>query len=76
MTSWEIKAANRVLCAILSVEQVTMAWAQGFRRLIIPGPEPLSISGLPFDHARNVACRAALDGRHDAGQTTRTEATC
>lgn len=61
MHSWEIKEANRVLCAILSVEQVTMHWAQGFRRLIIPGPDPITISGLPFDHARNVACQECLN---------------
>lgn len=59
--SWEIKEQNKVLCAILSVEHVSMAWAQGFRRLIIPGPDPIVIAGLPFDHARNVACQECIN---------------
>lgn len=57
---WELKEANKVLCAILTVETVPMAWATGFRKLIIPGPEPITIAGLPFDHARNMACEAIL----------------
>lgn len=37
-----------------------MAWSLGFRNLIIPGPV-LPLTGMPFDHARNAACRHALD---------------
>lgn len=56
--SWEIKASNRVLCGILHVENVTMAWAIGFRRLIVPGPI-FPVCGAPFDHARNSICQQA-----------------
>jgi glycosyltransferase involved in cell wall biosynthesis len=36
-----------------------MKWAAGFRKLIIPGGYSF-LSGMPFDHARNVACEQAL----------------
>ncbi len=58
--SWEMREANKVLCAVLSVENTTMAWAMGFRKLVVPGPEPLFIAGLPFDHARNAAVEQCL----------------
>ncbi len=60
MFAWDERAANQVLCAILHVETTTMAWSLGFRNLVIPGTV-LPISGMPFDHARNSACQAALD---------------
>ena len=60
-SSWDIKAGNSVLCAILHVDTTTIAWAFGLRNLIIPGPPPVGLAGMPYDHARNVACRMALD---------------
>lgn len=59
--AWELKKQNKVCCAIIHVETTTVAWALALRRLIIPGPEPLVVTGLPFDHARNVCARHALD---------------
>ena len=41
--------------AVLHTDTVTFNWALGIRRLIIPGPDPIGIAGMPFDHARNVA---------------------
>jgi hypothetical protein len=38
-----------------------MAWAFGFRNLIIPG-NVLPLTGMPFDMARNEACKATLAG--------------
>lgn len=57
--AWEISNKS-VLCGILSVEQVTMAWAQGFRKLIVPG-HTVAVTGMPFCHARNALCQRALD---------------
>lgn len=57
--SWEIKEQNQVLCGILHVDTTTIAWSFGLRNLIIPGPI-LPLAGMPFDHARNVACQHAL----------------
>ncbi len=58
--AWELKAANQVLVCVLHVDTVTFNWALGVRRLIIPGPDPIGIAGMPFDHARNVACQHLL----------------
>lgn len=58
--AWEV-GSKSVLCGILTVETVPTAWAFGFRKLIIPGPA-IPVSGMPFDHARNVICQQALDG--------------
>lgn len=60
-TAWELKEANRVLTVILSVETTSVRWALGLRKLQIPGPDPVPIGGLPFDHARNVGAQMALD---------------
>ncbi len=60
MGGWEIKAANQVLVAILHTDNVCFNWSLGIRRLIIPGPDPIGICGMPFDHARNVAAQHAL----------------
>ena len=59
--SWEIPPS--VFVYTLSVEQTTMSWAAGLRRLIIPGPfqEVHFISGMPYDHARNQACMRFLE---------------
>jgi hypothetical protein len=57
---WEFRQANQVLTAIINTECTTVKWGLGVRRLILPGPEPLDVQGLPFDHARNSACQALL----------------
>lgn len=62
--AWEIKAARQVLCAILHVDTTTIAWSMGFRNLRIPG-EVIGLAGMPFDHARNSACRICLDNGFD-----------
>ena len=58
--SWEYRQANQVLTAILSVEYNTTSWGLGIRRLAIPGPQPIPLQGMPFDHARNQACQMLL----------------
>lgn len=63
--AWEIKEQNSVLCAILHTDNTTIAWAFGLRNLIIPGPPPLGLAGMPFDHARNLAAMRALEAGVD-----------
>jgi len=58
--SWEILAGKKVLTGILHVETTTMPWSLGFRHLYLPGPV-MPVSGLPFCHARNSICQAALE---------------
>lgn len=58
--SWEILEQNRVLTVILTRENVTTAWASGFRNLSIPGTYTF-LSGMPFDHARNTGCLKVLE---------------
>lgn len=50
---------NSVLCAILHVETTTIAWAFGFKNLIVPGAVT-GLTGMPFDMGRNSACQQAL----------------
>ena len=59
--AWEI-SHNRVLCAFLHTDLVSVAWALGFRNLLPHDMPILPLCGTPYDHARNIACRAALDG--------------
>lgn len=59
--SWEIANNQQVLVGILHTEGTSIAWALGLRNLIIPG-SILPVAGMPFDHARNVLCKATLDG--------------
>mgnify|MGYP001611991849 CR=1 FL=1 len=68
--AWEIKESNKVVCAILHTDSTTVAWAFGLRNLMLPGREELRrfnpflpISGLPFDHGRNLSAMAMLDLR-------------
>lgn len=62
--AWEIRQANSVLTAILHTEMTTVAWALGLRNLMLPGPiAPLA--GMPYDHARNEACKALLQGSYE-----------
>lgn len=57
--SWEVKANNQVLCAILHTEVTTVAWSFGLRNLIIPG-QIIPLCGMPYDHARNNAVHQLL----------------
>ncbi len=59
---WEIQPT--VLVCTLHTDVTTMAWAYGLRNLIIPG-QPFGLSGMPFCHARNEACRQALKAGAD-----------
>lgn len=58
--AWEQRQANQVLVCTLHTDNVYYNWAVGLRRLIIPGPDPVGLAGMPYDHARNVACHHAL----------------
>jgi hypothetical protein len=58
--SWEIQSQQRVLCVILTREVSSVAWAFGFRNLIIPGSYT-GLAGMPFDHARNTGCQKLLE---------------
>ncbi len=60
-SAWDWKQANQVVTCVLHVENVTFHWSLGFRRLQLPGPEPIGVTGLPFDHARNEACKTAKE---------------
>jgi len=60
VASWEIKAARKVLCVILHTDVTTMAWSLGFKNLQIPG-EHMVLTGMPFDHARNVGAQKVLE---------------
>ncbi len=58
---WEMQ--HDVLVGTLHTDVTTVAWACGFRNLIIPGRGAfLPVAGMPFDHARNSLNQAALDG--------------
>lgn len=58
--SWEQRNQARVLVGILHVETTTVAWAFGLRNLQVPGAVT-GATGMPFSHARNSLCMAALD---------------
>lgn len=61
MGSWEYRPPE-VLVAILTREMVTTAWAQRFRDLQLPqSSHVIMLAGMPFDHARNVACERAIE---------------
>lgn len=62
--SWEIKEANKVLCYTLHTDLTTIAWAYGLRNLQIAG-QCIGLSGMPFDQARNTACRHCLEGGYE-----------
>ena len=60
--SWEF-ARPEVLVAILTRGVVPTKWAVSYRKLEIPGGrEPIFLTGMPFDHARNEACKSAVKG--------------
>jgi hypothetical protein len=55
--AWEIQPT--VLCAILHTETTTLAWSVGLKNLQLNGRISL-LSGMPYDHARNEACKQCL----------------
>lgn len=58
--SWEYERPS-VLVAILTRGVVPIKWAISFRDMQIPHTgKPVFLSGMPFDHARNVAVETAL----------------
>lgn len=59
--AWEIREQKRVLVGVLHCDTVSTAWALGLRNLIIPG-QVMVVSGMPYDHARNVIAAQALQG--------------
>lgn len=58
--AWEIIQSQQVLVVILTREIVSTAWAFSFRNLIIPGLYT-GLSGMTFDHARNVGAQKTLE---------------
>lgn len=61
--AWENQSQN-VLVVILTREMATVAWAAGFKNLIIPGNYTM-LAGMPFDHARNTGCIKTLETDYD-----------
>lgn len=59
--AWELKKHNQVVTVILHVGVVSFNWAINFRRMRIPGPDPIGVAGYPFDHARNVGAKMMLE---------------
>lgn len=60
--AWEYERPA-VLVAILTRGIVPTKWASSLRMLQLPATSDITIlSGMPFDHARNVAVQQALDG--------------
>lgn len=62
--AWELSNNPTVLVVILTRELTSVAWAFGFKNLIIPGTFT-GLSGMPFDHARNVGCQKTLELGYD-----------
>jgi hypothetical protein len=58
--AWEFPRPN-VLVATLTREMVATKWAVSYRNMQLPPNSNTSIlSGMPFDHARNMACENML----------------
>ena len=60
--AWEAKPVS-ILVAILTREVVHMSWTMGLKSLILPGGVISTLTGMPFDHARNMACQQAIEGK-------------
>lgn len=60
--AWEFSGPD-TLVVILTRELVTMRWSKHFKEMELPpGCTASILSGMPFDHARNNGCEAALKG--------------
>ena len=57
---WELRRNKSVLAAVLHTDVTTVAWAFGLKQLQIPG-QIVALAGMPYDHARNVACMRTLE---------------
>ena len=58
--AWELPRPE-VYVAILNARPVTLKWAFSLRNLQLPpGNNVACFSGMPFDHARNEACKVVL----------------
>lgn len=62
--AWEIRASQKVLLYSIHTETTTMAWAAGFRNLVLPGSF-FFLSGMPYDHARNAAVQQFLHSPYE-----------
>lgn len=62
--AWEIRNAHSVLVYTLHTDLVSIAWSYGFRNLVIPG-DYMGLAGMPYDHARNLACMRCLEGGYE-----------
>jgi hypothetical protein len=62
--AWEGGGGSPVFVGVLTRELVTTHWAAGFRRLALPPgtPDPVTLAGQPFDHARNHLAQLAVEG--------------
>lgn len=57
--AWELKDQYKVFMYSIHVDTTTIAWAVGFKNLIIPGTYQF-YAGMPYDHARNTAVQQFL----------------
>lgn len=64
--AWEQTSKRDVLIAILTRETVHIKWALAFRTLALPPSAGwVTISGMPFDHGRNVCCQKLLENNFE-----------
>ena len=56
---WEMQGGS-VLACVIHTDHTTIAWAFGLRNLQIPGGI-MGLAGMPYDHARNEACKKVLE---------------
>ncbi len=61
--AWE-QGSQTVLVGVLHVDVTTVAWALGLKNLQIPG-QIMPVTGMPYDHARNAVCQAAIQNGFD-----------
>jgi hypothetical protein len=59
--AWELTHQTSVLVAILHTDNTTVAWSFGLRNLILPAGNVVGLAGMPYDMARNVACKEVVD---------------
>ena len=52
--------SGSVLVCVIHTDTTTIAWAFGLRNLQIPGGV-MGLAGMPYDMARNEACKKALE---------------
>jgi hypothetical protein len=62
--AWEI-SQNKVLLAFLHTDLVSVPWALGFRNILPYDMPILPLAGMPYDMARNTACKAMLENNFE-----------